>query len=44
VLGEAIDECAEAGGVAEVRGPLLVGEVGGDDGGAALVSSGDDAE
>ena len=39
MLGEAIDEGAEASGVAEVRGPLLVGEVGGDDGGAALVAS-----
>jgi hypothetical protein len=44
VLGEAIDEGAEAGGVAEEGAPLLVGEVGGDDDGALLVPLADDAE
>ena len=44
MLGEAIDEGAEAGGVAEDRAPLLVGEVGRDHDGAMLMPLADDAE
>jgi hypothetical protein len=42
VLGEAVDEGRDAGGAGEDGGPLLEGEVGGDDGGALLVAAGDD--
>src|SRR6185437_12357072 len=44
VLGEAVDEGAEAGGVAEDGAPLLVREVGGDDDGAGFVPLAHDAE
>jgi len=44
VLGETIDEGAEAGGVAEEGAPLLVGEVGRDGDRAGLVPLADDAE
>lgn len=44
MLGEAVDEGAEAGRVAEDGAPLLVGEVRGDDDRAALVPVTDDAE
>lgn len=44
VLGEAVDERAEAGGVVEDGPPLLVSEVGRDHDGALLVSAADDVE
>ena len=44
VLSKAVDECAEAGGVAEDGGPLFVREVGGDDDRAVLVPVADDPE
>ena len=40
VLGEAVDEGDDAGGTREDGVPLLVGEVGGDEGGALLVPRG----
>jgi len=44
VLSEAIDEGTQAGGVGEDVAPLLVGEVGGEDDGALLVTATDDPE
>jgi len=44
VLGEAVDEGAEAGGVLEDRAPLLVGEVRRQDDRLLLVATADDVE
>ena len=44
VLGEAVDQGADARGVVERRGPRLVSEVGCDHDGASLVSAADDVE
>src|ERR1700694_1442349 len=42
VLGEAVDEGCDAGSTGEDGAPLLVGEVGADDGGALLVAATDE--
>ena len=42
VLGEAVDESADAGRTGEYAAQLLEGEVGGDDGGTVFVTAADD--